>query len=120
MALICMNDVWGGQKPSRIYDLKGTTQHRYVADCEEPGAVLKDLNLVSHFFVKDPQVLEGVEIDGDFLMSEMSIDYSLLVGIDEGAGVVPHMPSLQNLQKLPTYTWYEDQDEDVEESGKFG
>jgi hypothetical protein len=118
LALICMNDVWEGQKPSRIYDLKGTTHHRFVEISEEDNenVVLKDLNLDSSFLIQKNQggnkVTEALEQDTAFLEYENSIDYSLLLGIDEPTTV---LRSSGGQRGVPTYKGYEFSDEEAEE-----
>jgi len=122
LGLICMNDVWDGKKPSRIYDLKGTTQHRYVdVGEEEPkGVVLKDLNLDSYFIIGKAQgskVWDAFAKDAEFLENENSIDYSLLLGIDDApvAGLTtPEAPKARDSARLPCYQSYEYPEEDME------
>jgi hypothetical protein len=107
LALICMNDVFGGAKPETIYDLKGTTHHRYVED-EAPGVVLKDLNLQSYLIldqVNGQKILAAIEADSKFLESENALDYSLLVGLDD-----VRLPQ-------PAYQGFEVEDWEEEEQG---
>lgn len=90
--LTVMNDVFGGRAPPlKIYDLKGTTEDRYVDPA--PNKVMKDLNFSNHLVeIPENQVdafLEAVEADSEFLKSEDIMDYSLLVGVEEG-----HSPTL--------------------------
>lgn len=106
LGLLCMNDVWDGQKPSRIYDIKGTTQNRYVDEPDDAGVVLKDLNLTSYLLldnVHGAQVLDAFDKDSDFLEQEQVIDYSLLLGLDDAGSAPGPKPSARDLQKLPCY-----------------
>jgi hypothetical protein len=118
LGLLCMTDVWNGQKPDRMYDLKGTTQNRLVdvGDNDVKGVVLKDLNLDSYLMLSKGQLVDSVwssfEQDAAFLNSFNVIDYSLLLGIDDVAkGGVPET----NLKNIPNYQGWE-YEEDGEES----
>lgn len=107
LGLLCMNDVWDGQKPSRIYDIKGTTHHRYVDEEDDAGVVLKDLNLKSYLLLDNThgaEVWEAFKYDSEFLEQENSIDYSLLLGLDDANSMAGSKArSARNLQKLPCY-----------------
>jgi hypothetical protein len=108
LGLICMNDVWDGRKPERLYDLKGTTHHRYVED-EAPGVVLKDSNLTSYFRMSQAEagpMWEALAEDATFLQQENSMDYSLLLGVDDPRIIqAPKVDwaKARNLEALPVY-----------------
>jgi len=122
LGLICMNDVWDGRKPERLYDLKGTTHHRYVED-ESPGVVLKDNNLTSYFCVPEAQagkMWEALDADATFLENENSMDYSLLLGVDDPSVIqAPKVDwaKAKNWERLPVYDTWEIQEPEVEEAG---
>lgn len=113
LGLICMNDVWDGQKPIRIYDIKGTTHHRFVDEEDDAGVVLKDLNLQSYIILdclKGAEVWEAFRHDSDFLEQENSIDYSLLLGIDDTNLIEPpklNWITAREIEKLPCYSGVE-------------
>lgn len=69
--------------PDRVYDLKGTTEERYVE--EAPGKVMKDLNYrdtTISMSEKDREaLLEACTADSEFLRSNNIMDYSLLLGV---------------------------------------
>jgi len=81
--LIAMNNLMGTGKPQRAYDLKGTTEDRFVD--EEKGGVMKDLNYKDCSVVLEAPLAsslhEAVEADSDFLRQEDIMDYSLLLGV---------------------------------------
>lgn len=92
--MICMNNVFGTQKPDRTYDLKGTTEDRYVQ--EGPGTVMKDLNYAG-MAVGLPagdvdRILGAVEADSEFTRSQNIMDYSLLLGVYEDPKDATNIP----------------------------
>ncbi|EER15305.1 Phosphatidylinositol-4-phosphate 5-kinase type-1 alpha, putative [Perkinsus marinus ATCC 50983] len=113
---VVMNNIFGGLSCQRKYDLKGTTEDRYVAQNSDlmtshgtdqgsrapPGTnsgqetprspkVLKDLNF-SGQTVMLPEVLcaaikSALVCDTEFLMKHRIMDYSLILGIHETCDV---------------------------------
>lgn len=83
VSLLAMNNVFGKSKPSRTYDIKGTTEDRYVEP--GPGVVMKDLNYAGiQVGLKQSDVdslLRAAEADSTFLESNNIMDYSLLLGV---------------------------------------
>merc|ERR1711970_382611 len=84
--LQCFSNVFDTpEQPVRVYDLKGTTEDRYVE--EVPGKVMKDLNYgdkTINIAAKDRAALvEACRSDSEFLMSNGIMDYSLLLGVYE-------------------------------------
>lgn len=122
LGLFCMNDVWDGKKPERLYDLKGTTHHRLVED-ESPGVVLKDSNLMSYFLFPQAggdKILEALEEDAIFLENENSMDYSLLLGVDDPDVIRPpnvDWAKARNWERLPVYDTWEVEEPESESGG---
>ncbi|KAF4693372.1 hypothetical protein FOZ60_011115 [Perkinsus olseni] len=112
---VVMNNIFGGLSCQRKYDLKGTTEDRYVAqnsgvetshgtgrgehaggadggqDTPRSPKVLKDLNF-SGQTVMLPEVLcaaikSAIVYDTEFLMKHRIMDYSLILGIHETTDV---------------------------------
>lgn len=85
---IAMNNVFSSGKPSRAYDLKGTTEDRYV----EPGdgKVMKDSNFEDAWVglpERDAdQIHRAVDADTAFLEEHGIMDYSLILGVYDQAG----------------------------------
>lgn len=93
--LIAMNNVFVGEPcPERIYDLKGTTEDRFVEP--KPGKVMKDLNYRNRFVCIDQndakRIQEALQHDTQFLRKHHTMDYSLLLGVCPGASV-PNGPT---------------------------
>lgn len=84
--LLVMDNVFSGAWPDRIYDLKGTTEDRFVEP--SPGRVLKDLNFDgSRLCLPEEQataLLEAIRLDTEFLEDENIMDYSLILGVFDG------------------------------------
>lgn len=80
---VVMNNIFAGQVPQRIYDLKGTTEDRFVKPGR--GKVLKDTNFEHRrirLAMDDAKaVLQAVDRDSSFLRAERVMDYSLLLGL---------------------------------------
>jgi len=81
-----MTNAFPGQKPQVIYDLKGTTEDRWVAPM--PGKVLKDLNFADKMIgLEDAEGVKTlqsiIDADADFLARLHIMDYSLLLGVRE-------------------------------------
>ncbi|KAI3920656.1 hypothetical protein MKW92_021017 [Papaver armeniacum] len=92
MDVLVMENLLFLRNLTRLYDLKGSTRSRYNADASGSNKVLLDQNLIeamptSPIFVenKAKRLLErAVWNDTSFLASIDVMDYSLLVGVDEG------------------------------------
>mmetsp|Transcript_69295 Transcript_69295/g.206332 ORF Transcript_69295/g.206332 Transcript_69295/m.206332 type:complete len:313 (+) Transcript_69295:1-939(+) len=84
--LVVMDNVFSGGRPDQIYDLKGTTEDRFVQP--EEGKVLKDLNFRnSRLLLPEEEaeaLLEAVRLDTAFLEEQDVMDYSLILGVFEG------------------------------------
>jgi hypothetical protein len=83
--LIAMNNMMGQGQPERAYDLKGTSEDRFVEQEDGDGKVMKDLNY-SDSSVNFPasvaqQLQAAIEADSEFLRQENVMDYSLLLGV---------------------------------------
>mmetsp|Transcript_26625 Transcript_26625/g.68222 ORF Transcript_26625/g.68222 Transcript_26625/m.68222 type:complete len:509 (+) Transcript_26625:32-1558(+) len=78
------------RKADQIYDLKGTTEDRYVDPAS--GGVLKDLNFSPYTMQFGPEmctdIVQALCDDADFLESVGTMDYSLLVGVT-AKGIAP-------------------------------
>lgn len=87
--LQCFGNVFDTpEQPVRIYDLKGTTEDRYVE--ESPGHVMKDLNYEGKAIALPAQerkaLLKACRADSEFLREHDIMDYSLLLGVYEKVG----------------------------------
>ncbi|CAE8598405.1 unnamed protein product [Polarella glacialis] len=85
LTLVVMNNIFAGSfKPHVIYDLKGTTEDRWVNP--QPGAVLKDLNFADKIIgIPDlkhkAELLHALKRDTQFLRSQNVMDYSVCLGV---------------------------------------
>lgn len=84
--VIMNNALLGDYKPDRCYDLKGTTEDRWVHPT--PGAVLKDLNFADKLIgFKDEETAvllrKTLKEDAAFLEAQNIMDYSVLLGVHE-------------------------------------
>merc|ERR1719492_637568 len=72
-------------KPLEVYDLKGTTEDRWVNP--ETKGVLKDNNFQGHrmFFTEEQADIlrQQIRDDAEFLLTLGVMDYSLLVGVTD-------------------------------------
>eukprot|EP00928_Gymnodinium_smaydae_P044669 TRINITY_DN2979_c0_g2_i1.p1 TRINITY_DN2979_c0_g2~~TRINITY_DN2979_c0_g2_i1.p1 ORF type:complete len:434 (+),score=40.93 TRINITY_DN2979_c0_g2_i1:48-1349(+) len=89
MYVVVMNNVFDvGPAPDLVYDIKGTTEDRYVEP--EPGKVMKDLNFKSSFICLPGDLAEKVKDalhhDTKFLEQHRIMDYSILVGVATSRG----------------------------------
>mmetsp|Transcript_108215 Transcript_108215/g.338510 ORF Transcript_108215/g.338510 Transcript_108215/m.338510 type:complete len:375 (+) Transcript_108215:1-1125(+) len=93
LQLLAMVNVLAG-RPQDVYDLKGTTEDRFVTPGD--GRVLKDLNLdgrrVALPLAQADAVAVAIQEDTAFLESEDLMDYSLLLGVYGARGVPPTPP----------------------------
>lgn len=82
LRLLAMDNVFADQMPQRIYDLKGTTEDRFVKP--KVGRVMKDLNFQDSRLRLDGEqaslALSAILRDTLFLQGEGIMDYSLLLG----------------------------------------
>mmetsp|Transcript_50657 Transcript_50657/g.115107 ORF Transcript_50657/g.115107 Transcript_50657/m.115107 type:complete len:1176 (-) Transcript_50657:192-3719(-) len=83
--VVAMNNVFQtGVKLNFVYDLKGTTEDRYVAP--EPKAVLKDLNFADKTlrFAEERtrrHLVHRIHNDAYFLARQNIMDYSIILGV---------------------------------------
>merc|ERR1712232_1147032 len=89
LRVVVMSNILGGHTASQIYDLKGTTEDRWVDPSKH--VVLKDNNFVPYTMVFEPELAKKltrvIRDDAEFLEALGVMDYSLLVAIsDEGNG----------------------------------
>ncbi|KAF5748384.1 Phosphatidylinositol-4-phosphate 5-kinase family protein putative isoform 1 [Tripterygium wilfordii] len=109
MDVLVMENLLFRRNVTRLYDLKGSSRSRYNPDTSGSNKVLLDQNLLeamptSPIFVgnKAKRLLErGVWNDTSFLASIDVMDYSLLVGVDEGK----HELVLGIIDFMRQYTW---------------
>jgi 1-phosphatidylinositol-3-phosphate 5-kinase len=124
MELMIMENLFFGRNISRVYDLKGSARSRYNPDTSGRNKVLLDMNLVESLRTnpiflgsKAKRSLErAVWNDTSFLTSVDVMDYSLLVGVDEGKkelviGIIDYMRQ---------YTWDKHLETWVKASGILG
>ncbi|KAL7162801.1 hypothetical protein ACSBR2_043142 [Camellia fascicularis] len=124
MDVLVMENLLFGRNLTRLYDLKGSSRSRYNPDSSGSNKVLLDQNLIeamptSPIFVgnKAKRLLErAVWNDTAFLASIDVMDYSLLLGIDEGKqelviGIIDFMRQ---------YTWDKHLETWVKASGILG
>jgi len=80
---VVMNNVFQGGKPSRTYDLKGTTEDRWVDPAS--GGVMKDNNFNGYkVHIGDdlaPLFYAAVKSDTEFLEARGIMDYSMMLGV---------------------------------------
>lgn len=83
--VVVMNNIFAGKfEPHVIYDLKGTTEDRWVNP--SPGAVLKDLNFADKVIgISDQKqktdLIYTLKRDTKFLKEQTVIDYSICLGV---------------------------------------
>ncbi|KAK3122502.1 hypothetical protein QOZ80_8AG0614490 [Eleusine coracana subsp. coracana] len=107
--LMVMENLLFGHDISRIYDLKGSTFSRRVADSDDCDTVYLDQNFVEDMHVS-PVYIGGrtkhllqraIWNDTSFLTSVNVMDYSLLVGVDKQK----HELVFGIIDYLRQYTW---------------
>ncbi|CAN0913380.1 1-phosphatidylinositol-3-phosphate 5-kinase FAB1B [Linum grandiflorum] len=124
MDILVMENLLFRREVTRLYDLKGSSRSRYNADTSGSNKVLLDQNLIeamptSPIFVgnKAKRLLErAVWNDTAFLASIDVMDYSLLVGVDEGK----HELVLGIIDFMRQYTWDKHLETWVKASGILG
>ncbi|KAI5081874.1 hypothetical protein GOP47_0001617 [Adiantum capillus-veneris] len=124
MDLMIMENLLYGRQVTRVYDLKGSLRSRYNADATAKDAVLLDQNLLeslqsSPIYIsnKAKRLLErAVWNDTAFLASVDVMDYSLLVGLDEGRQELV----LGIIDFMRQYTWDKHLETWVKTSGILG
>ncbi|MCO5604997.1 hypothetical protein L7F22_059172 [Adiantum nelumboides] len=124
MDLMIMENLLYGRQVTRVYDLKGSLRSRYNADATAKDAVLLDQNLLESLqtnpiFIsnKAKRLLErAVWNDTAFLASVDVMDYSLLVGVDEGRQELV----LGIIDFMRQYTWDKHLETWVKASGILG
>ncbi|CAN1146675.1 1-phosphatidylinositol-3-phosphate 5-kinase FAB1B [Linum perenne] len=124
MDILVMENLLFRREVTRLYDLKGSSRSRYNPDTSGSNKVLLDQNLIevmptSPIFVgnKAKRLLErAVWNDTAFLASIDVMDYSLLVGVDEGK----HELVLGIIDFMRQYTWDKHLETWVKASGILG
>lgn len=105
MRLVVMNNICACRlEPHVIYDLKGTTEDRWVNPL--PEAVLKDLNFADRIIgVAEPRsrvdLLHVIRKDTRFLLGRNIMDYSVCLGIHYLPEDSDHHPPAEVLQGFP-------------------
>jgi hypothetical protein len=81
--MVVMNNVLEGARQHKVYDLKGTTEDRWVE--EQEGKCLKDVNFQQYTMHINAEVNtklhEVLEYDAQFLQRLHIMDYSLILSI---------------------------------------
>lgn len=80
--LLVLNDVFIADRPDQVYNLKGTTQDRYVEPA--PNTVLKDFNFDGQRLCLGAQgdaIVAALFADTGLLRAHGIVDYSLLLGV---------------------------------------
>ena len=121
--VLVMENLFYQKKVNKIYDLKGSVRSRYVHTPAKED-VLMDENLLemiaeSPLFIRPHSkaiLSKAIHNDTEFLYTNMVMDYSLLVGIDETnlrlvVGVIDY---------IRTYTWDKKLESYVKSSGILG
>ncbi|CAL1390131.1 unnamed protein product [Linum trigynum] len=124
MDILVMENLLFRRDVTRLYDLKGSSRSRYNPDTSGSNKVMLDQNLIeamptSPIFVgnKAKRLLErSVWNDTAFLASIDVMDYSLLVGVDEGK----HELALGIIDFMRQYTWDKHLETWVKASGILG
>lgn len=109
--ILVIENLFCGQPLTQVYDLKGSIRNRLAENClgSSDHSVLLDENLVrgmigsplyTRVLMKD-QLMKSISADTKFLSSHSVMDYSLLVGVDEGTkklvvGIIDY---------VRTFTW---------------
>ncbi|CAI0448181.1 unnamed protein product [Linum tenue] len=122
--ILVMENLLFRRDVTRLYDLKGSSRSRYNPDTSGSNKVMLDQNLIeamptSPIFVgnKAKRLLErAVWNDTAFLASIDVMDYSLLVGVDEGK----HELVLGIIDFMRQYTWDKHLETWVKASGILG
>lgn len=116
VVMIAMNNVFGNQSPERVYDIKGTTEDRYVEPA--PGHVMKDLNYAGMEVHLSPaevaQLHEAVDADSELLERNNIMDYSLLLGVYEK----PTAPAASKTAS-PVYNGFETEEDEASPPRSF-
>ncbi|KAJ3297269.1 1-phosphatidylinositol-3-phosphate 5-kinase [Rhizoclosmatium sp. JEL0117] len=124
MDVLVMENLFWGRSISKIFDLKGSMRNRHVQSTGKQNQVLLDENLLE-YLCKTPlyireyskRILRASVWNDTLFLSKMDVmDYSLLVGIDEGkqelvVGIVDYMR---------TFTWDKKLESWVKETGILG
>lgn len=93
--LVVMNNAFPYTlQPDVVYDLKGTTEDRWVSP--RPGVVLKDLNFADKIIgipdlKQKAALLQAVKRDSQFLRGLRVMDYSLCLGVHYCDGSYPDL-----------------------------
>lgn len=107
--LLVMENLFYDRVPTRIFDLKGSMRNRKIQSTGEQNEVLLDENMVE-FIYESPlftrehskKLLRGsVHNDTLFLARQNVMDYSLMLGIDEGKQELV----VGIIDCIRTYTW---------------
>ncbi|KAH7433884.1 hypothetical protein KP509_07G091000 [Ceratopteris richardii] len=124
MDMMIMENLLYGRHVTRVYDLKGSLRSRYNADAAASDAVLLDQNLLEslqtnpiYISNRAKRLLErAVWNDTAFLASVDVMDYSMLVGVDEGRQELV----LGIIDFMRQYTWDKHLETWVKASGILG
>lgn len=123
--LLVMENLFYNKNISHIFDLKGSVRNRLVDPNSQDGEiVLLDENLIkmsceSPLYVHPHSKIilnQSINDDAEFLTSQLVMDYSLLVGLDEDSGELV----LGIIDYIRTFTWDKKIETMVKKSGLLG
>ncbi|XP_025408093.1 putative 1-phosphatidylinositol 3-phosphate 5-kinase isoform X2 [Sipha flava] len=123
--LLVMENLFYNKNISHIFDLKGSVRNRLVDPSSQDGEiVLLDENLIkmsceSPLYVHPHSKIilnQAINDDAEFLTTQLVMDYSLLVGLDEDSGELV----LGIIDYIRTFTWDKKIETMVKKSGLLG
>lgn len=124
MDMVVMENLLYGRQVSKIFDLKGSTRHRFVHETERPHEVLLDENLLQYsqtmpLLVREhsKRVLRTALYNDSLFLTELNVmDYSLIMALDHASGEM----TIGIIDYLRTYTWDKRVESFVKETAILG
>lgn len=124
MDFMVMENLLYGRSVDRIFDLKGSTRHRFVQESGQPHEVLQDENLMqraqsSPLLVREhsKRILRTALHNDSLFLTEMNVmDYSLIMALDTSRNKMV----IGIIDYLRTYTWDKRVESFVKETAILG
>ena len=124
MDFMVMENLLYGRSVDRIFDLKGSTRHRFVQENGQPHEVLQDENLMqlaqsSPLLVREhsKRILRTALHNDSLFLTEMNVmDYSLIMALDTSRNKMV----IGIIDYLRTYTWDKRVESFVKETAILG
>ena len=109
MDVIIMENLFYDNKPSRIFDLKGSMRNRHVEQTGKENEVLLDENMVEYIYESpiyvreyDKKLLRASLWNDTLFLAKMNVmDYSLVVGLNNDNMVL----TVGIIDFIRTFTW---------------